>query len=203
MAALFIDWFAASLVVLLVGRSTDPWTPGSLGQLWPLVTWLVLVSLATGLTPVSDYYFNVLVEDTQGNKALYSLTGVLGQTSSFDLTDSDGDGIPDDVDGDGVFGYADAADDAYATTTTDAATGYYIFDDLPEGSYIVGVDPVNFQTGGALYQTASSADLCPSVLAFVTGLDRDHDISLFVSFVDVPVGLDHLFKRIDFINYRF
>lgn len=52
-AALFIDWFAASLVVLIVGRSTDPWTPGSLGQLWPLVTWLVLVSLATGLTGAS------------------------------------------------------------------------------------------------------------------------------------------------------
>ena len=52
-AALFIDWFAASLVVLVVARGTSPWTPGSLAQLWPLATWLVLVAVATGLTGAS------------------------------------------------------------------------------------------------------------------------------------------------------
>lgn len=52
-AALFIDWFGASLVVLIVARGTEPWTPGSLAQLWPLITWLVLVSLSTGLTGAS------------------------------------------------------------------------------------------------------------------------------------------------------
>ena len=52
-AALFIDWFGASLVVLIVARGTEPWTPGSLAQLWPLTTWLVLVSLSTGLTGAS------------------------------------------------------------------------------------------------------------------------------------------------------
>lgn len=52
-AALFVDWFVASLVVGLVGWSTDPWTAGSLAQLWPLATWLVLVTLATGLTGAS------------------------------------------------------------------------------------------------------------------------------------------------------
>jgi hypothetical protein len=57
----------------------------------------LLSSLATDLVPLSDYYFNVIVEDTQGNKTIYSLAGVLGQTRSFDRTDTDGDGIPDDV----------------------------------------------------------------------------------------------------------
>ncbi len=52
-AALFVDWFLASLVVLVVARGTSPWTPGSLSQLWPLVTWLVIVSLSTGLTGAS------------------------------------------------------------------------------------------------------------------------------------------------------
>jgi uncharacterized RDD family membrane protein YckC len=50
---LFIDWFLASLVVLLLARGTSPWTPGSLAQLWPLATWAVLVSLTTGLTGAS------------------------------------------------------------------------------------------------------------------------------------------------------
>ncbi len=52
-AALFIDWFLASLVVLLLARGTSPWTPGSLAQLWPLATWAVLVTLTTGLTGAS------------------------------------------------------------------------------------------------------------------------------------------------------
>ncbi len=52
-AALFIDWFAASFVVLLVARGTSPWTPGSLAQLWPLVAWAVIVTLATGLSGAS------------------------------------------------------------------------------------------------------------------------------------------------------
>ena len=52
-AALFIDWFAASLVVLIIARGTDPWTPGSLAQLWPLVAWLVIVTVATGLSGAS------------------------------------------------------------------------------------------------------------------------------------------------------
>lgn len=51
--ALFIDWFSASFVVLLLARGTSPWTPGSLAQLWPLVAWLVLVALSTGLTGAS------------------------------------------------------------------------------------------------------------------------------------------------------
>jgi len=52
-AALFIDWFLASFVVLVLARGTSPWTPGSLAQLWPLLAWLVIVALSTGLTGAS------------------------------------------------------------------------------------------------------------------------------------------------------
>lgn len=52
-AALFIDWFIASLVVLVLARGTSPWTPGSLAQLLPLAAWLVIVTAATGLTGAS------------------------------------------------------------------------------------------------------------------------------------------------------
>ena len=52
-AALFIDWFGASLLVLLVARDTSPWTPGSLAQLLPLAAWVVVVSGSTGLRGAS------------------------------------------------------------------------------------------------------------------------------------------------------
>lgn len=62
-AALFVDWFAASLVVLIVARGTDPWTPGSLAQLWPLAAWFVIVTLSTGLSGASpgQHLLNVRV----------------------------------------------------------------------------------------------------------------------------------------------
>lgn len=52
-AALFIDWFLASFIVLVLARGTSPWTPGSLAQLWPLAAWIVIVALSTGLTGAS------------------------------------------------------------------------------------------------------------------------------------------------------
>lgn len=51
--ALGVDWVLANLVVLLVLRSSEPWTVGSPLQLAPLVTWAVVVALATGLTGAS------------------------------------------------------------------------------------------------------------------------------------------------------
>lgn len=51
--ALVVDWMLANLVVLLVLRSSEPWTAGSPLQLAPLVVWLVVVALATGLTGAS------------------------------------------------------------------------------------------------------------------------------------------------------
>lgn len=52
-AALFLDWFAASLLVLLIMRDTSAWTPGSLLQLLPLAVWALMVTLSTGLTGAS------------------------------------------------------------------------------------------------------------------------------------------------------
>lgn len=67
------------------------------------------------------------------------------------FTDADGDGLADDVNGDGVI---DAAD-AIATTTTDA-DGTYLFDGLESDSYIVGVAPSAFATGTPLEGTVPS-----------------------------------------------
>jgi uncharacterized RDD family membrane protein YckC len=51
-AALLIDWLAASTVVLLV-RGAAAWTPGSGAEFWPLAVWVVGVSVSTGLTGAS------------------------------------------------------------------------------------------------------------------------------------------------------
>ncbi len=52
------------------------------------------------------------------------------------------------------------------TVTTDA-NGYYRFDNLSAGNYIVRVNPVNFQTGGALvgYQTSATTEADPDTNA--------------------------------------
>ncbi|MCS6993061.1 MAG: SpaA isopeptide-forming pilin-related protein, partial [Anaerolineales bacterium] len=57
--------------------------------------------------------------------------------------DNNNDGIPDDL---GVIG--DRSDDWIAWDVTDS-NGYYLFDNLPPGRYIVGVDPDNFDAGGS------------------------------------------------------
>ncbi len=61
------------------------------------------------------------------------------------FVDADGDGQPDDLDGDGVID----ANDALATATT-GPDGEYTFGDLPAGDYIVGIAPENFDPNGAL-----------------------------------------------------
>lgn len=67
------------------------------------------------------------------------------------FVDADGDGQPDDTNGDGVID----GDDAIATTTTDADGGY-LFEDLPAGDYIVGLNPSNFAADGPLAGSVSS-----------------------------------------------
>lgn len=59
--------------------------------------------------------------------------------------DANANGIPDDFNGDTVFDN----NDAIAFDLTDV-NGYYLFDDLPPNNYIVGVDRLNFVTGGLL-----------------------------------------------------
>ncbi len=67
------------------------------------------------------------------------------------FADADGDGQPDDQNGDGVID----AEDAISTNTTDA-DGAYLFSDLPVGDYIVGIAPSNWDLDGPLYGTLSS-----------------------------------------------
>jgi uncharacterized repeat protein (TIGR01451 family) len=67
------------------------------------------------------------------------------------FSDTNGDGQPDDLNGDGVL----TVDDAVATTGTDA-NGMYLFDGLVAGSYIVGIPPMEWDAGGPLEGMQSS-----------------------------------------------
>ncbi|MBT7080588.1 MAG: hypothetical protein HN929_03850, partial [Chloroflexi bacterium] len=65
-----------------------------------------------------------------------------------------------DANGNGIYdAIIDGVDEAdiYRTTTTDAS-GYYLFDGLPEGVFYVEVDSANFNTGNALDGYQSSED---------------------------------------------
>lgn len=59
-----------------------------------------------------------------------------------------------DLDGDGMI---DAGEDSGRTTTTNA-TGYYVFDGLPRGAYLVGVEPSSFNAGAPLNGFRSSTN---------------------------------------------
>jgi uncharacterized repeat protein (TIGR01451 family) len=61
------------------------------------------------------------------------------------FTDADGDGLPDDLNGDGIID----VNDAVATTGTDA-DGLYLFDGLEPGDYIVGIPPMEWEPGAPL-----------------------------------------------------
>ena len=67
------------------------------------------------------------------------------------FVDADGDGVPDDTNGDGIID----ANDAQATTETDS-NGHYLFTNLPAGRYIVGVDSANGNQDGPLEGLRSS-----------------------------------------------
>ena len=67
------------------------------------------------------------------------------------FVDADGDGVPDDTNGDGVVDSADAV----ATTTT-GADGEYLFEDLQPGDYVVGIPPSMWDPTGPLYASIPS-----------------------------------------------
>ena len=67
------------------------------------------------------------------------------------FSDTDGDGQPDDLNGDGIID----SNDAIATTMTDA-NGLYLFDGLEPGDYIVGIPPIEWDAGGPLEGFLSS-----------------------------------------------
>ncbi|MCZ2126194.1 MAG: sortase [Anaerolineales bacterium] len=77
--------------------------------------------------------------------------------------DANGDGIPDGP--------------AIKTTTTDS-NGYYLFDNLPSGRYLVGVDSSNFVSGGPLYEYSSSTGATHGTDQRDNGIDVAGDISI-------------------------
>lgn len=91
--------------------------------------------------------------------------------------DADGDGTPDDVNGDGSVD----ATDAIATTPTDS-NGNYLFNGLPLDSYVVGVDtttlPAGFNTTSIYESDGDNDDLGASVtLTGAQPANRDQDFS--------------------------
>ena len=81
-------------------------------------------------------------------------TGASGVILNLFMTDGAGNVVDQDGDG-GSFG---DPDDIIATDLTDA-NGYYIFDGLWPGFYVVVVDEDNFLTGGVLQSYFSSQDV--------------------------------------------
>ncbi|MFV0373526.1 SdrD B-like domain-containing protein [Microbacterium sp.] len=89
--------------------------------------------------------------DANNNGTIDDGEDVIGGVVVELYTDLDGDGQPDDTNGDGVID----SDDAIATDTTDD-DGLYLFENLKPGDYIVGIPASNFAEGGALEGTRSS-----------------------------------------------
>lgn len=60
-------------------------------------------------------------------------------------------------------------------TTTTANGGYYRFDALPPGDYVVQIAPVNFQAGGMLFSATTNAPLptSPTDVGGVDGVDNN------------------------------
>jgi len=75
------------------------------------------------------------------------------------FADADGDGQPDDINGDGIID----VNDAIATTGTDA-DGFYLFDRLAPGAYIVGIPPMEWDAGAPLdgYQSSTPTSTNPN-----------------------------------------
>lgn len=99
-----------------------------------------------------------------------------GANANNGVHDSDETGIPDvvvnlyrDDNSDGIPDSLTVVD----TQTTDA-NGYYLFDSLPEGNYIVSIAPQNFNSVGVLlgYSTTSLADASDN-----TANDDDDNVS--------------------------
>ena len=105
------------------------------------------VTQASGSTVNTTLDFGLVSSYSIGNRVWFDTNndgrinagevGISGVTVSL-FSDANGNGI---IDG------ADAAVGAIVTTD---ASGYYRFDGLTSGNYIVRVNPTNFQTGGAL-----------------------------------------------------
>ncbi|MBL8088893.1 MAG: sortase [Anaerolineales bacterium] len=83
--------------------------------------------------------------------------------------DANNDGIPDDL---GVIG--DSSDDWIAWDITDS-NGYYLFDNIPPGRYIIGVDASNFGSGNPLFGYTSSTGHVDNASNNTDSLDNGRD----------------------------
>jgi LPXTG-site transpeptidase (sortase) family protein len=97
--------------------------------------------------------------------------------------DTNADGQPDDL---GVIG--DRTDDWVAFDLTDA-NGYYLFDNLPPNNYIVGVDRLNFASGGLLEGYNSSTGNVDNASNNTDDLDNGVDRLLRADPVASPHGI--------------
>ena len=98
--------------------------------------------------------------------------------------DANNDDIPDDFNGDTLFDN----NDAIAFDLTDAG-GFYLFDDLPPGRYIVGVDRINFAPGGLLEGYNSSTGNVDNATNNTNQLDNGVDRLLRADPVASPHGI--------------
>ncbi|MBE7465351.1 MAG: DUF11 domain-containing protein [Planctomycetes bacterium] len=75
-------------------------------------------------------------------------------------------------------GSLDAGDSFVATTTT-AGGGHYLFTDLPDGEYVVQIDPSNFAPGGALegYVSSTGNGIAPDPDDDVNGDDNGSPVA--------------------------
>ncbi len=106
-------------------------------------------------------------QSTQGAE-----TGIAGVTVLL-YSDADNDGTPDDANGDGIID----ENDALASTTTDS-NGDYLFDNLPMGGYIVGVDVAQLPAGydpTATYEPDGDSDNYGTAVTLTEATPSNHD----------------------------
>ncbi|MEZ4707401.1 MAG: SdrD B-like domain-containing protein [Caldilineaceae bacterium] len=125
-----------------------------------------IVSLSTGDEPTDDdhaaYPHAIVAEDDNANLTVdfgFYEPLSLGNRVWLDVNNDGSAAGEAGIDGVVVNLYNainGLPDGAPIDTQTTAGGGYYLFDDLPQGEYIVEIDAVNFQPGRALENLASS-----------------------------------------------
>ncbi|NJP07741.1 MAG: hypothetical protein HC837_20050, partial [Chloroflexaceae bacterium] len=86
---------------------------------------------------------------TQDDGSTSGLNGVVVNI----YEDSNNDNTPDD--------WSTPLSTTVTMDDSNGNPGYYLFKSLPEGKYVIEIDPSNFASGGALYRYASSSGSAP------------------------------------------
>ena len=163
----------------VVSSGTVTLTPGDTGA---NSNNIVTDSTATTYNPTLD--FGYILPRSIGNRLWFDDGGTGSGTANNGLLDGDegpvsgavvrlyrdddGDGEPDDINNTP----GDLTDDWIRYDVTDA-DGYYLFDDLDPGQYLIGVDYTNFQSGNVLEEyTSSTGDEDNDTDSNDNGIDR-------------------------------